>query len=206
MITCIPSVFLLSNTSIEQEITMHLALLQRGSGVIVRAYNLSLKERMVFTQKVACVCRFLDLRLLIAVRNKADLTLAVQTGADGLHLPERIAQGQTLASILRWFRRKRGKILTIAAHRVQALIYGKHLHASVILLSPVFHTYSHMQETPIGPERFALWGRKTRIPTVALGGIRIITIRKLQSAAGIAMSFNFIQDLVFIEEKQLEIP
>jgi thiamine-phosphate pyrophosphorylase len=93
--------------------------------------------------------------------------LAEACGADGLHLPERVAATADAIAIRR---RWRG-ILTAAAHSPRAIARACVIGADAALVSPVFATRSHPGQPPVGALRFLTWTRGARVPVYALGGI-----------------------------------
>ena len=65
---------------------------------------------------------------------------------------------------------------------------GGRAGADAVLLGPVFETASHPGGRTIGPLRFALWCRRSRVAVYALGGVTAATAKRLiaSGAAGIA--------------------
>ncbi len=176
-----PTFFILTHENASAwRISDSLLNLQREScGVVLRAYDLGQKARLTLGYGLAQLCRARRLLLLVAIRNNVDLALATQLRADGLHLPEWVARQQSLSPLIGWCRRYK-KILTVAAHGAQGLARGRRLGADAVFLSPVFSTKTHIHVQPIGRTRFPHWCRVGRQPVIALGGIRLSTVRQLQ--------------------------
>ncbi len=154
-----------------------LARLPRGAAVILRHYGAG--DRTPLAMKMAQACRRLGLFLVIA----GNWRLAAATGAAGLHLP----QHQTPAPGARLWR-KRGRMLTMAAHGPRSLARARAMKADAALLSPINPTASHPDRKALGATRAALMIRSVRIPVVALGGVGPKTLRALKRRgfAGVA--------------------
>lgn len=113
----------------------------------------------------------------------ADPRLAAAIGADGVHLPER------LAAKARGLRRSRpGWIITAAAHSRRAVQRAHRAGADAVFVSPVFETASPSAWPPLGPLRFAALVRGSPLPVFALGGLNPKTARRIarSGAAGLA--------------------
>ena len=113
----------------------------------------------------------------------ADPALARSIGADGVHLPERLAH--RAAGIRgrnpRW-------IVTAAAHGRTAVLAAERGGAQAVLLSPVFHSASASAGWPLGPVRFAALTRGSRLPVYALGGINARTAARLRGSGAIGVA------------------
>jgi thiamine-phosphate pyrophosphorylase len=151
--------------------------LPRGSGVIYRAFG-----------DPAAVAK--GRRLVRAARRRgvlvlagADAGLAAQVGADGVHLPER------LAARARGLKRGRPTwIVTAAAHAGAAIVSARRGGADAVFVSPVFESASPSAGRPIGSLRFAALTLAAPLPVLALGGVNAKTARRLARtrAVGIA--------------------
>ena len=108
----------------------------------------------------------------------ADADLATRVGADGVHLPQRLAgaaQGM----------RGRFRLVTAAAHSLRA---ARVPGPDAVVVSAVFASNSPSAGPPMGPVRFAALARAAGRPVYALGGVTNETARRLVStgAAGLA--------------------
>ena len=108
----------------------------------------------------------------------ADADLAARVGADGVHLPERLAgtaQGMT----------GRFRLVTAAAHSLRA---ARVAGPDAVVVSAVFPSSSASAGAPMGAVRFAALVRAAGRPVYALGGVTNETARRLRStgAAGLA--------------------
>lgn len=156
------------------------ARLPAGCAVLLRHYEDA--GRLALGRRLARLCRARRLPLLVA----GDVGLAAALRADGVHLPEGLARSGAAAARL-WARR-RGGLLTAAAHSRAALRRAGTLGADAALLSPVFPTASHPGAPTLGPRRFARLARGARLPVYALGGVTAARLAALRhsGAAGIA--------------------
>jgi len=156
--------------------------LPRKSLVVFRHYQTA--GRRELAHRLAAFCRSRGLRFLIA----GDAALAVETHADGLHLPEWLARGP-ISRGWAWRARKPGWLLTAAAHCETSLTRAARAGADAVLLAPVFPTASHPGAKGLGVFRFAALAHRTDVPVYGLGGINIGTIRRLRGAgaAGVAV-------------------
>jgi len=113
----------------------------------------------------------------------ADPALAAAIGADGVHLPERLAAkaGGLKQGRSRW-------IVTAAAHSRAAIVRARRAGADAALVSPAFESASPSAGRALGPVRFAELVRGAGLPIVALGGINAKTARRIarSGAAGLA--------------------
>lgn len=111
----------------------------------------------------------------------ADPDLAEAIGADGLHLPERLADQLPAlrAAHPDW-------VLTAAAHSLAAVQAAA--TADALLVSPVFPSNSPSAGAPLGLEAFTALVAASRAPVYALGGVTARTAPLLDStgAAGLA--------------------
>ena len=153
------------------------ARLPRGSAIVYRAFGAA--DAVTRGRVLARIAR----RRGVLVFVGADPALAAAIGADGLHLPERLAarKGCNLALAAR-FR------LSAAAHGEAALRRARAAGVEAIVLSPVFASESPSAGAPLGAFAFRRLVRLARAPTYALGGIDSDTARALQGsgAAGLA--------------------
>ncbi len=129
--------------------------LPRGAGVVYRHFGAEDREG------VAAALRALrGLKLLIG----ADAALAARIGADGVHLPERLAHRAAPLKRLRpaW-------IVTAAAHSAAALRRATGADAAV--LSPVFASRSTSAGEALGLARATRMMREAPLPVIGLGGV-----------------------------------
>ena len=151
--------------------------LPRGTAVVYRAFGAPDAEALGLRLRV--VTRERGLTLLIG----ADAGLAARLGADGVHLPERMAnRAQRLkASHPGW-------IVTAAAHSTSAARRARAAGADAVVVSTVFASRSASASAPMGALRLAILIRRVGGPVYGLGGIDNKKARLLKSTglAGLA--------------------
>jgi len=152
--------------------------LPRGAGIVFRAFGQ--RDARAIGLRLKAVARRRGLLLLVG----ADPRLARAIGADGVHLPERLA-GR--AGAVR--RARPGWIVTAAAHGWPAVVRAARAGAQAALVSIVFPSASPSAGHPLGAVRFAALTRRSPIPVYALGGVNGSTAKRLarSGAAGIAV-------------------
>lgn len=151
------------------------ARLPRGAAVVLRHYDDP--NRRALGKRLAALCRRRGLVLLVA----GDWRLAAALGADGLHLPEGEMRHGRLAGAVGW-RRRRGGLLSAAAHGAAALVLARRFRADMAVVSPVFPTRSHPGAGTLGPARFAALCQRSGIACLALGGVTADTVSALMGA------------------------
>ncbi len=140
--------------------------LPQGSVVVVRARDAGRRAALADSLQGLA-------RLLIA----DDAELALNIGAEGLHLPE-----ARMREAAHWRLRRPDWIITSSAHSLRALMDARQLDA--VFLSPVFATASHPKAKPLTPARAAMIAAHALVPVYALGGVTA------RNAARIAPAFS----------------
>jgi len=153
--------------------------------VIFRAFGAADAART--GHQLARIAKARGLTLLVG----ADTDLALAIGADGLHLPERLADD---LPALR--RRHPDWILTAAAHSLAAARKAADAGADAVLVSPVFDSNSPSAGAPLGVETFSALVAAVEVPVYALGGVTPATATSLadSGAAGLAGIEAFLAD------------
>ena len=144
-------------------------------GVIYRAFGA--RDAIDQGRRLVAIARDRGLILLAG----ADPGLAEAIGADGLHLPER------LADQLPGLRDAHPDwIMTAAAHSPAAAQAAE--TADALLVSPVFPSNSPSAGAPLGIEAFTALVAGCQVPVYALGGVTAQAALQLQrsGAAGLA--------------------
>lgn len=151
------------------------ARLPKASTIIYRHFGASDKNAVATALRQICFVN--QIQFLIA----QDEQLAMETGADGLHLPEKY-----LAHATKLRARYPEWLLSGAVHSEASLQNTKGLDA--VILSPVFLSDSTSAGNPIGVERFDKITNQTPLPVFALGGITCANVSQLleSGASGIA--------------------
>jgi thiamine-phosphate pyrophosphorylase len=147
--------------------------LPRGSAIVYRAFGAP--EAGACGRRLAAIARRRGLKLLVG----ADETLAYSLGADGVHLPERLAHRarRLKAGHPRW-------TVTCAAHSLAAARRALALGADAVVVSTIFESRSASAGRPMGPVRLALLVGGAAGPVYALGGI---THEKARRLAGVRL-------------------
>jgi thiamine-phosphate pyrophosphorylase len=143
--------------------------LPRGAGVVFRAFGAA--DALATGRVLARVCRRRGLVLLVG----ADAALAARLGADGVHLPQRLAGRAGVTHALR--RRFR---VTAAAHDLPAVLRAGRAGAEGLVISPVFPSLSRSAGRPLGPMTLAGLVRRAKVPAYALGGVNARSARALR--------------------------
>ena len=134
--------------------------LPRGAAIVFRAFGAADADER--GARLAAIARERGLTLLIG----ADASLAARLGADGVHLPERLAcRARRLKAA------HPGWIVTAAAHSTAAARRALALGADAAVVSTVFASASASAGAPMGPIRLAILVRRTGGPVYALGGV-----------------------------------
>jgi thiamine-phosphate pyrophosphorylase len=150
------------------------ARLPAGSAVVYRHFGAADAEVRALRLKV--IARERGLKLLIG----QDVALAARIGADGVHLPQRLAH---LAAPLK--RARPQWIVTSAAHsRVAARRSG----ADAVVISTAFPSKSASAGVALGPIRLAALVRAAGRPAYALGGVTKKTARRLLDAGLVGLA------------------
>lgn len=152
----LPALWLISDARNDAVLERALAALPRGSGLIYRHYHLEPAGRHARFRALRRVARG---RGHVVVLADSALT-AREWGADGIYGTPRAL----------WPRR-RGLLNLATAHDLAELGLAARLGADAALLSPVFATATHPGGETLGPVRFRLLARQSRLPVIALGGM-----------------------------------
>lgn len=169
----LPALILMSDTRRLPDPERALSFLPRDSAVIFRHYDAP--DRAARARRLVALARARGVRVLIA----GDARLAAAVGADGVHLPEGLAR-RGPGPWPCW--RRKGWLVTAAAHSRAALFRAAKAGAVAALLGPVFPTASHPERPALGALRLARLARMSPLPVVALGGISLPAARRLQGA------------------------
>lgn len=173
----LPNLWFLSDPMRTPDPATIAARLPRGSAVIYRAFGQP--GALDLARTLRLITRRRGILLLIG----ADTRLARQSGADGVHLPERRAHHA------RWLRLARPDwLVTAAAHGLAAGLRAKRFGAQAVLVSAVFPSRSPSADRPLGVLRFEAIARSIDLPVIALGGLGDKTASRLgrSRAAGLA--------------------
>jgi len=150
------------------------ARLPAGAAIVYRHFGAPDAE--VRALRLKAIARARGLKLMIG----QDVVLAVRIGADGVHLPERLAHR---ALALR--RAHPGWIVTSAAHSLSVARRGA---ADAVVISVAFPSKSASAGAALGPIRLAALVRAAGRPAYALGGVNEKTARRLFDAGLVGLA------------------
>jgi thiamine-phosphate pyrophosphorylase len=142
--------------------------LPAGAAVVFRAFGAS--DAAARGARLREITRRRGLRLLVG----ADAALALEIGADGLHLPERLTDQ---APSLR--KTHPDWLLTLAAHDLVAALAGAAAGVDALVVSPVFPSRSPSAGEPLGVAGLKRIVEAVETPVYALGGVRADTAARL---------------------------
>ena len=149
--------------------------LPRGAGIILRLFGAWDGEATARGVRA----RSAGAPLLIG----ADAGLARRIGADGVHLPQRLAHHAR-----RLKRARPGWLVTAAAHDLASARRAAAFGADAVILSVVFESRSATAGRPMGSLRFGALTRKIDAPVYALGGVHGRNIRRLLGSRAIGIA------------------
>lgn len=149
------------------------ARLPRGSAVVYRAFGAA--DAQAVALRLKAIARRRGLMLLIG----ADEALAARVGADGIHLPERLAHRAP-----RIRARRPGWLITAAAHSPRAA----RARVDAVVVSAIFPSNSASAGKPLGPNRLAGLVRVAASPVYALGGVNAVTAARLLSTGVVGIA------------------
>lgn len=156
----------------EDRLLRALSRLGPGSGVVFRHYGLPRKERDALFARVRAIAR--RRRLVLLTGGDAGGMLG-PLHAGGVHRPGWQMAGKPAR------RAFPAHLLSGAAHDRRDLVSAHRIGADLVFLSPVFATRSHPGARCLGPLRFGLLARYSRIPVIALGGMNEQRYRRMQA-------------------------
>ena len=151
---------------------------------LLREPDLPAAARLSVATSLAALCAPYGARLSVS----ADLAAAAAVQTTGIHLPQRMAQTETVAAA----RTQLGldALIGVSTHSRAEAMAAQNAGADYVTLSPVFLTDSKPGYGPaLGPDGFRSMTADLDIPAVALGGIAAETISSVRSAgaAGVAV-------------------
>lgn len=146
--------------------------LPRGVALVYRAFGAPDSE--IIGRQLRAIARRRGFLLLIG----ADAELAAKIGADGIHLPERLAH--------RAYRfRRRGWWITAAAHSTRA---ARVRGVDAVVVSAVFRSASPSAGHPLGPIRLANIVQGSSAVVYALGGVNDATAARLNGTGAVGLA------------------
>jgi thiamine-phosphate pyrophosphorylase len=153
------------------------ARLPRGSAVVFRAFGAP--DGLERGMRLAKAARRRGVVLLVGM----DGALAARLGADGVHLPERLAgRAGSVRALGRRF------LVTAAAHDLPAALRARRAGVDAIVVSPVFPSRSPSAGRPIGVRAFASLARAASAPAYALGGVDARNARRIARSGAVGLA------------------
>ncbi len=151
---------------------------QHCSLFLLRSKALGVEQYDDLARDLIRLARQLNVRLLL----NSTAQHVVASGAAGLHLSAQAA------SCLDYRPLDENYLLGVSCHHSSELAIAEQLNADFALLSPVQHTASHPDTTPLGWEQFSHLLDMVNLPVYALGGLGVtdITQAKRYGAQGVA--------------------
>ncbi len=151
---------------------------------LLREPDLETDELLPLAESLTTLCAPYGARLSIS----ADLAAAAELPSGGIHLPQRMAQPETLAAA----RHTLGPdaLIGVSTHSQAEATSAESAGADYVTLSPVFLTDSKPGYGPaLGPDGFRAMAGGLSLPALALGGIAAENIAAVRAAgaAGIAV-------------------
>jgi thiamine-phosphate pyrophosphorylase len=142
--------------------------LPRGAGIVFRAFGAP--DAVEQGRRLRAIANERGLLLLVG----AHANLAEGIGADGLHMPERLA-----TDIPRLRAEHARYLITVAAHDLGAMQAAERAGADAVVVSPVFPSNSPSAGEPLGLKGLEDLIAATTLPVYALGGVRARTVTQL---------------------------
>ncbi|WP_310000668.1 thiamine phosphate synthase [Caulobacter segnis] len=151
--------------------------LPRGAGIVFRAFAAA--DAVDQGRRLRAIANARGLLLLAG----AHPGLAEGIGADGLHMPER------LAGEIPKLRAEHGRyLITVAAHDLAAVQAAEKAGADAVIGSPVFPSNSPSAGRPLGVEGLKALVSATALPVYALGGVRADTVAQLTGSGVVGIA------------------
>ena len=165
----VPAIFLFTDDNRTPDLLSTIVHLPRGTGVVFRHYENA--DRSQLALSVSALCRKLGIPIFIA----GDWRLATRCRAFGVHLP------QYMISRAIEIRNRNPRLkISCACHDEKSLLLAERASVDIAFLSPLFPTKSHVAASGINPVRAARLSKITEKPVYGLGGINVVTARRLR--------------------------
>jgi 8-oxo-dGTP diphosphatase len=149
------------------------AVVQQGAELVqLRCPSLSDHEYRELARPAVTVCRSAGARILL----NADPTLALELGADGVHLNSQRLRALNARPV------DEALLLGASCHDADELAKARVVGADFAVLSPVMPTASHGDAQPLGWARFRQLVADVPLPVYALGGVGPADLATAQAA------------------------
>ena len=133
-------------------------------------------ERRAFYRAAIALCHEVGAQVLI----NSDVALAIELGADGVHLSSTALRDLSTRPAL--------PLLAASCHRADDLNFATQLGCDFAVLGPVHAARTHPDAAPLGWDEFAARVAVPPLPTFALGGVGLADLdrARLAGAHGVA--------------------
>jgi len=166
-----PPLFLMTDAKRLLDPSRYIALLPKGSGIIVRHFQDAEKIKLI--KKIKPLCQKHQIKLYVSDA----VHMALTHQLDGVHFSEQAVKKIAGCGFLR---RVKPKLLYSAAcHSARAAQAAKRVGLDIIFISPVFPTQSHPGAASLGAWQFHRLSRTTPLKPYGLGGINAKTAQRL---------------------------
>lgn len=137
--------------------------------VLVREKEMDSARLLAFAASIRELTQPYDAKLII--HSQADIAQAID--ADGVHVSS--MDMQDLPAIRQWLAVNgcHEMCLSTACHNLAEIKAAEQCGADMLFVSPVFHTQSHPDTTPLGLPAWKQLASATDLPVIALGGIDV---------------------------------
>ena len=136
--------------------------LENGVRLIqVRERHMMPEQFAQFARRVVIMAHAYGAKVLV----NGDESLALKTGADGIHL--------SATQLIQRTTRPGARLWAASCHNAGELARAAALQADFVVLSPVLPTSSHPGVAGMGWEKFASLAKSTPVPVFALGGMKL---------------------------------
>ena len=147
-----PREWLMTDERLGEDLWLAVDRLPDGAaGVVFRHYATPVAERRALAIELGRVCRQRGLTLCVA----GDAAVAEAVGAALVHNPG----GMTRLPV------------SMSVHSAEEAARAREAGATLVFVSPVYATRSHVDRAPLGPEKAADLAGRTGVPAIALGGM-----------------------------------
>lgn len=170
----LPGGFFLTDPARVKDARAVASRLPDGIGVIIRHFGQA--DAMEDAFNIVRDCQRAGRIVLIG----ADLDLALETGADGVHWPFRMRRD------LQRHNQSLGLLHTMSVHSAAELRAARAYPVDALIYSTVFPSASPSAGTPVGLSRFAATASNSPVPLYALGGISAANVEKAARFGGFA--------------------
>ncbi len=177
----LPQIYVISNLAEMGEQAFFVRLKSQLEGgvklVQVREKQLEAGQFTRFAQRVIALAKPFGAKVLLS----AEVALAQELGAEGVHLPSHI--------MLALKTKPAGLMVAASAHNAAELAHAQLLDLDFAVLSPVKSTLSHPEAAPLGWQGFAQLTEHLTLPVYALGGLALtdLPVALSYGARGVAV-------------------